>query len=117
MNLTSPLCMFIFVFLLDRPINTTLTISPQNPKLSQIIQLTCIANGKPAVSMYRFYVNDTSIGNSTNGSLSVNANDCLKFNGYFKCAPENSKGQGKIKQQLIVVTGRLSILDQRLFII
>ena len=71
--------------------------------------MTCNAIGKPAVSMYKFYVNDTSIGNSTNGSLSVNANDCLKFNGYFKCIPENSKGQGEIKQQLILVTGMLSI--------
>ena len=68
--------------------------------------------------MYRFYVNDTSIGNSTSGLLSINANDCVKFNGYFKCVPENSRGQGEIKQQLIVVTGMLSIMDMdlRLFI-
>ena len=61
--------------------------------------------------MYRFYVNDTSIGNSTNGMLSMNANDCFKFNGYFKCLPENSKGQGEIKQQLLAVIGMLSIFD------
>ena len=58
--------------------------------------------------MYRFYVNDTSIGNSTSGFLSINASDCFKFNGYFKCVPENLKGQGEIKQQLIVVTGMFS---------
>ena len=92
-------------FVLDRPVNTTLTIDPQNPKLNQMIKLSCSAIAKPAVTMYRFYMNDTSIGNSTSGNLSVNASDCLRFNGYFKCVPENARGQGEMKQQLIVVTG------------
>ena len=91
--------------MLDRPINTLLTVEPQNPKLNQIINLTCSAVAKPAVTMYRFYVNETSIGNSTNGSLSVNASDCLRYNGYFKCVPENDRGQGEMNQQFIVVTG------------
>ena len=75
------------------------------PKLNQNITLTCSAAGKPSVTKYRFYVNDTSIGNSTSGSLTVNANDCTRYNGNYKCVPESTIGDGEVKSQSVVVTG------------
>ena len=56
---------------------------------------------------YRFFVNGTSIGNSTNGSFSVNVNDCLMYSGYFKCIPVNSQGEGVQAQQFVAPTGML----------
>ena len=57
--------------------------------------------------MYRFYLNGTSLGSSTNGSLSIVITDCSKFNGYLKCIPENLRGPGETGQQLLVVNGML----------
>ena len=93
--------------LLDRPINTTFTIYPSNPKLNQVIQLNCSAIGNPPVIIYRFLVNETSIGNSTTGRFSVNVSDCSKYSGYFKCIPVNVLGEGTPAQQFLTPTGML----------
>ena len=78
---------------------------PATPKLNQNTTLTCSAVGKPSVTKYRFYVDDTSVGNSTSGSLTLNANDCTRYNGNYKCVPESSIGDGEVKSQSVVVTG------------
>ena len=57
---------------------------------------------------YRFFINETSIGNSTNGSLSVNVSDCLMHSGYFKCIPVNAQGEGVQAQQFVAPIGILS---------
>ena len=93
--------------LLDRPINTTFNVYPSNPKLNQVIQLNCSAIGNPPVMIYRFLVNETSIGNSTNGSFSLNVSDCSKYSGYFKCIPVNAMGEGTQAQEFLAPTGML----------
>ncbi|XP_065056313.1 hemicentin-2-like [Rhopilema esculentum] len=87
-----------------RPKNTSFSVVPAMPKQNQNITLTCSAIGKPSVTKYKFYVNDTSIGNSTSGSLTVNASDCTRYNGNYKCVPESSIGDGEVKSQSVVVT-------------
>ena len=82
-------------------------IYPQDPKLNEDITLTCSAIGKPNVITYRFFINQNYIGNSTNGNLTVNANNCSKYNGYYKCIPVNVHGEGEEKQQLIGLKGIL----------
>jgi len=86
-----------------RPINTILIIYPQGPKLNEDITLNCNAIGKPNVITYRFFINQTYIGNSTSGNLTVKSNNCLRYNGYYKCIPVNVRGEGEEKQQLVVV--------------
>ena len=59
------------------------------------------------MTAYRFYINHTYIGNSTTGTLSVNASNLSKYNGYYRCIPVNTRGEGEEKQQLVVVKGIL----------
>ncbi|XP_065055821.1 hemicentin-1-like isoform X1 [Rhopilema esculentum] len=92
-----------------RPKNTSFSMVPAMPKLNQNITLTCSAIGKPSVTKYRFYVNDKSIGNSTSGSLTVNANDCTMYNGNYKCVPESSIGDGEVKTQSVVMTDDIKV--------
>ncbi|XP_065055871.1 hemicentin-2-like isoform X2 [Rhopilema esculentum] len=92
-----------------RPKNTSFSVVPAMLKLNQNITLTCSAVGKPSVTKYRFYVNDKSIGSSTSGSLTVNASDCTRYNGNYKCVPESSIGDGEVKTQSVVVTDDIKV--------
>ena len=92
---------------IDRPVNTSLVVSPQNPLLNEEITLSCSAVGKPNVITYRFFISQTYIGNSTSGNFSVNANNCSRHNGNYRCVPVNAQGEGKEKQELVVVKGML----------
>ena len=96
-----------FSFHLDLPVNTTFKVYPENPKLNAAINLNCSAIGKPAVIIYSFHINGLFIGNSSNGTLSVVANSCSKYNGIFTCTPRNELGTGKIGHKSVFVTGML----------
>ena len=94
--------------LLDKPINTMMSVFPPNPRLNQLIQVSCSAVANPAVTMYNIYVNETSLGPVFMGNnLTVNVSDCLTYSGYFKCIPLNGLGEGVQANQLIVVKGML----------
>ena len=59
------------------------------------------------MTLYSFEVNGVSIGNSTDGTLSVVANSCAKYNGIFTCTPSNELGTGETGRKSVVVTGML----------
>ena len=55
----------------------------------------------PSTRNYRFYVNEKLIGNNTDGKLTVNVSpsNCVNYTGRYKCVPESTIGDGKMKTE------------------
>jgi len=90
-----------------KPINTIVSVLPSNPRLNQLIQVSCTAVANPDARLFHIYANETIIGYTFPGrsNLTLNVTESLKYAVYFKCTPQNFLGLGVQGQQLVVVQG------------
>ena len=100
----------MYVYLLpDKPINTMISVVPSNPRLNQLIEVSCTAAANPKAKIAYVYINKMLLGFAFPGvrNLTENVTDCLKYSGNFECSPNNALGRGVSAQQLVVVQGLL----------
>ena len=92
---------------LDFPSAPILTTIPSNATVlrGKILSIICRADANPAAHEYQYYVNDTLIGNSSNGLLNIT----VDVDGSYTCLPINSLGSGQNTTVNVTVVGKSAI--------
>jgi len=74
------------------PTSTNITTLPSNNTILRgaVLSLKCTTDANPDAHIYRFYLNDSLIGNSSSDVF----NTTVKTDGVYTCVPVNTVGEG-----------------------
>ena len=93
----------------DKPEGTTLATSAAANTVTQgdSVTFTChVTAAKPQVSQYRFYLNDTTPVQDSNGNqYTINNVQRSQHYGKYKCVPHNDVGNGPEATATLNVNG------------
>lgn len=89
---------------LDQPTGTALTPTPTNTTVlrGSTVLLNCSTDANPAAHMYQLYVDDTVIGNSSDGLFNITVN----ADGAYTCVPINKVDTGSNVTVNFTVVGK-----------
>jgi len=92
----------------------TITLSKSTALQGENVTLTChVTAANPAVSEYRFYLNDTVRNTSKSNSLTIIDVQLSKHYGKYKCVAHNDAGDGQSNAVVLDINGKcLSMQDQ-----
>ena len=96
-------------YLLDTPAGTAVTADPTNTTVlhGSTVSLNCSADANPLAYLYRFYLNDTIIGNSSSGLFNIT----VDADGVYTCVPVNQVGTGQSAVVRVTAVGEFKMHD------
>ena len=100
-------------YLLDTPAGTAVTADPTNTTVlhGSTVSLNCSADANPLAYLYRFYLNDTIIGNSSSGLFNIT----VDADGVYTCVSVNQVGTGQSAVVRVTAVGEFKMQDSYSF--
>ena len=88
----------------DKPTGSALTTPTSNTTVlrGSTVLLNCSTDANPDAHVYQFYLNDTTIGNSSSSVFNIT----VKADGVYTCVPINTVGTGHNATLRVTAVGK-----------
>ena len=93
-----------FFIITDGPSGTTIELTPSNTTIlrGSSLSLNCSTHANPMAHVFKFYLDDVYIGNSSSGVFNVT----VTTDGAYTCVPVNTVGKEENTTVVISTVGK-----------